>query len=88
MTDPITPQPWWAAAIGGVLFTIRWLIGFGARSSSQTIKSLIAENRRLSDRIEQLEERQRRAEQQIEELQVENDRLRKQMGPILPGFDY
>lgn len=79
MSDPIAPQPWWAAALGAGLFTIRWLIGFGSRSAADTIKSQAKEIARLSSRIDDLEERQRANEEQIAGLCAENVRLRQQV---------
>lgn len=51
MSDPITPQPWWVAVFGAGLFTVRWLIGFGGRAAEAEIK-------RLSDRVDKLEQQQ------------------------------
>ncbi|MBB2159745.1 hypothetical protein [Gluconacetobacter sacchari] len=79
MSDPMTPQPWWAAALGAGLFTIRWLIGFGGRSATATIRSQAKEIARLSSRIDDLEARQRDNEEQIADLRTENVQLRQKI---------
>ncbi|MFT8795157.1 MAG: hypothetical protein ABF839_06815 [Acetobacter orientalis] len=77
MQDPNVSQPsTWAAffgAAGGVLFTIRWLIGFGGKSAQATIKSQSAELTRLNKRMDEMQA-------QITLLQHENDTLRGVLG--------
>lgn len=79
MSDPITPQPWWAAILAAGLFTVRWLVGFGGRSAAATILSQAREIKRLSERVDDLEARQRTNEQMIDELRAQNALLRQQI---------
>lgn len=80
MPENLTPQPWWVAVIGGLLFTIRWLIGFGASSSKATIASQQEEIDRLNARVDRLEEREREYLELIEELRAQNVLLREALG--------
>lgn len=77
MQDPSVSQPsTWAAffgAAGGVLFTIRWLIGFGGKSAQATIKSQADELTRLNKRLDVMDTK-------ISEMQHENDALRRVLG--------
>ena len=77
MPENLTPQPWWVAVIGGLLFTIRWLIGFGASSSKATIASQQEEIDRLNARVDRLEEREKEYLALIEELRAQNAMLRE-----------
>ncbi|MFW7267552.1 hypothetical protein ACMAUO_06220 [Gluconacetobacter sp. Hr-1-5] len=79
MSDPLTPQPWWAAVLGAILFTVRWLIGFGGRAAEAEIK-------RLSARVDKLEQQQATDAQmiatlrgQIAALDTQNALLRQQI---------
>ncbi|MBB2164347.1 hypothetical protein HLH26_07285 [Gluconacetobacter sp. 1b LMG 1731] len=60
MSDPaITPQPWWtaaAAAFGGFLFTVRWLVGFGGRAAQDQIKNLSDQIRDLKSDLDERED--------------------------------
>ncbi|WP_025884718.1 hypothetical protein [Asaia prunellae] len=80
MPDNLTPQPWWAALVGGMLFTIRWLIGFGASSAKATIESQRQDLDRLNARVDKLEEREKEYLALIDELRTQNAMLRKAMG--------
>ncbi|NVN44984.1 hypothetical protein HW537_13910 [Asaia siamensis] len=80
MPENLTPQPWWVAVIGGLLFTIRWLIGFGASSAKATIASQQEEIDRLNARVDKLEEREKANVELIEELRVQNVLLRETLG--------
>ena len=77
MPDNLTPQPWWVAVLGGLLFTIRWLIGFGASSAKATIESQRQDLDRLNDRVDRLEEREKEYLALIEELRAQNAMLRE-----------
>lgn len=77
MPESLQPQPWWAAIVGGGLFTIRWLIGFGAKGASTTIKSQQEEIARLNARVNRLEQRETDSLTLIEELRAQNAMLRK-----------
>ncbi|GBR18557.1 hypothetical protein [Asaia spathodeae] len=77
MPENLTPQPWWVAVIGGLLFTIRWLIGFGASSSKATIASQQEEIDRLNARVDRLEERERENMALIAEFRGQNGLLRE-----------
>ena len=77
MPENLTPQPWWVAVIGGLLFTIRWLIGFGALSAKATIESQRQDIDRLNARVDRLEEREREYLELIEELRAQNVLLRE-----------
>ncbi|ETC99073.1 hypothetical protein [Asaia sp. SF2.1] len=77
MPENLTPQPWWVAVIGGLLFTIRWLIGFGASSSKATIASQQEEIDRLNARVDNLEAREKVNLELIEELREQNGLLRE-----------
>ncbi|NVN03873.1 MULTISPECIES: hypothetical protein [Asaia] len=77
MPENLTPQPWWVAVIGGLLFTIRWLIGFGASSSKATIASQQEEIDRLNTRVDKLEAREEVNLELIEELREQNGLLRE-----------
>jgi len=77
MPENLTPQPWWVAVIGGLLFTIRWLIGFGASSAKATIESQRQDIDRLNARVDKLEEREREYLELIEELRAQNVLLRE-----------
>lgn len=77
MPDNLTPQPWWVAVIGGLLFTIRWLIGFGASSAKATIESQRQDLDRLNARVDKLEEREKDYLALIEELRTQNELLRQ-----------
>jgi len=77
MPDNLTPQPWWVAVLGGLLFTIRWLIGFGASSAKATIESQRQDLDRLNDRVDRLEEREKEYLALIEELRAQNELLRE-----------
>ncbi|MBB2196542.1 hypothetical protein HLH44_03530 [Gluconacetobacter sp. 1c LMG 22058] len=79
MSDPVTPQPWWVAVLGAGLMTVRWLIGFGGRAAEAEIK-------RLSDRVDKLEQQQAADAQiitalrgQIAALDTQNALLRQQI---------
>lgn len=80
MPDNLTPQPWWVAVIGGLLFTIRWLIGFGASSAKATIESQRQDLDRLNARVDKLEEREEENLSLIEELRAQNAILREALG--------
>ncbi|MDL2172055.1 hypothetical protein [Asaia sp. HumB] len=80
MPDNLTPQPWWVAVIGGLLFTIRWLIGFGASSAKATIESQRQDLDRLNARVDKLEEREEENLSLIEELRAQNTILREALG--------
>ncbi|GBQ86787.1 hypothetical protein [Asaia krungthepensis] len=80
MPENITPQPWWVAVVGGVLFTVRWLIGFGASSAKATIESQRQDLDRLNARVDKLEEREEENLQLIEELRAQNAMLRAALG--------
>ncbi|WP_336947504.1 hypothetical protein [Asaia sp. HN010] len=77
MPDNLTPQPWWVAVLGGLLFTIRWLIGFGASSAKATIESQRQDLDRLNARVDKLEEREKEYIVLIEELRKQNAMLRE-----------
>ena len=77
MPENLTPQPWWVAVTGGLLFTIRWLIGFGASSSKATIASQQEEIDRLNARVDNLEAREKVNLELIEELREQNGLLRE-----------
>lgn len=77
MPESITPQPWWVAVIGGLLFTIRWLIGFGASSARATIESQREDLDRLNARVDRLEAREKEYIALIEELRMQNSALRE-----------
>lgn len=77
MPENLTPQPWWVAVLGGLLFTIRWLIGFGASSAKATIESQRQDIDRLNARVDKLEEREREYLELIEELRAQNVLLRE-----------
>ncbi|WP_438381828.1 hypothetical protein ABHV46_13135 [Asaia sp. BMEF1] len=84
MPENLTPQPWWAAVIGGLLFTIPWLIGFGASSSKATIASQQEEIDRLNARVDNLEAREKVNLELIEELRAQNVLLREALGKGTP----
>ena len=84
MPENLTPQPWWVAVIGGLLFTIRWLIGFGASSSKATIASQQEEIDRLNARVDNLEAREKVNLELIEELRVQNGLLLEALGRRTP----
>lgn len=63
--------------IGGLLFTIRWLIGFGASSSKAIIASQQEEIDRLNARVDNLEAREKVNLELIEELREQNVLLRE-----------
>ncbi|WP_025840996.1 hypothetical protein [Asaia platycodi] len=77
MPENLPPQPWWVAVIGGLLFTIRWLIGFGASSSKATIASQQEEIDQLNARVDNLEAREKVNLELIEELRAQNGPLRE-----------
>jgi len=77
MPENLTPQPWWVAVLGGLLFTVRWLIGFGASSAKATIESQKEDLNRLNARVDRLEEREKEYLALIEELRAQNGLLRK-----------
>ena len=77
MPENLTPQPWWVAVLGGLLFTIRWLIGFGASSAKATIESQRQDLVRLNARVDKLEEREKEYLALIEELRAQNELLRE-----------
>ena len=79
MPENLTPQPWWVAVLGGLLFTIRWLIGFGASSAKATIESQRQDLDRLNARVDRLEEREKGYLALIEELRAQNRLLRKSL---------
>lgn len=76
MPENLTPQPWWVAVLVGLLFTVRWLIGFGASSARATIESQRKDLDRLNARVDKLEEREREYLELIEELRAQNGLLR------------
>ncbi|GBQ14701.1 hypothetical protein [Swaminathania salitolerans] len=76
MPENLTPQPWWVAAVGALLFTVRWLIGFGASSAKATIESQKQDLARLNARVDKLEEREKEYLALIEELRAQNGLLR------------
>ncbi|CDG41297.1 hypothetical protein ASAP_3252 [Asaia bogorensis] len=80
MPENLTPQPWWVAVLGGLLFTIRWLIGFGASSAKATIESQRQDLDRLNARVDRLEEREKEYLALIEELRKQNAILREALG--------
>ncbi|MDL2171132.1 MULTISPECIES: hypothetical protein [Asaia] len=84
MPENLTPQPWWVAVIGGLLFTIRWLIGFGASSSKATIASQQEEIDRLNARVDNLEAREKVNLELIEELREQNGLLREALARGTP----
>lgn len=77
MPDSLQPQPWWVAVIGGTLFTIRWLIGFGASNAKATIESQKQDLARLNSRVDRLERREAEYLALIGELRVQNAMLRE-----------
>ncbi|MDL2169694.1 MULTISPECIES: hypothetical protein [Asaia] len=77
MPENLTPQPWWVAVLGGLLFTIRWLIGFGASSAKVTIASQQEEIARLNARVDKLEAREKVNLELINELRAQNVLLRE-----------
>lgn len=77
MPDNLTPQPWWAAVFGGLLFTVRWLVGVGASSAKETIKTQKQVLERLTKRVEKLEETEAEKDKIIEELRRQNTMLRE-----------
>ncbi|WP_336946875.1 hypothetical protein [Asaia sp. HN010] len=83
MPENLTPQPWWVAVIGGLLFTIRWLIGFGASSAKATIDSQREDLDRLNARVDRLEEAEKENLAIIQELRAENAELRKMLNRTL-----
>lgn len=88
MSDSLQPQPWWAAVIGGVLFTIRWLVNVGASGSQTTIKSQAQDIERLNGRVSRLEQRAEQDAALIEELRSINAVLRQALieaGVSLPA---
>lgn len=88
MPENLTPQPWWVAVIGGLLFTIRWLIGFGASSAKATIESQREDLDRLNTRVDRLEEREREYLKLIEELRKQNGLLQEALNhrdPLAAG---
>ncbi|MDR6182246.1 hypothetical protein [Asaia bogorensis] len=76
MNEAYQPQPWWAAVVGGILFTIRWLIGFGASNARSTIASQREDLARLNARVDKLEQREEENLHLIEELRQQNALLR------------
>lgn len=92
MPDSLQPQPWWAAILGGFLFTVRWLIGFGASNAKATIESQKQDIARLNDRVDRLEQREAGYLALIDELRAQNAVLRKALGqteivvPVQPSF--
>ena len=80
MPENLTPQPWWVAVIGGLLFTIRWLIGFGASSAKATIESQRLDLDRLNARVDNLEARAKVNLELIEELRAQNVLLQEALG--------
>ncbi|WP_336945662.1 hypothetical protein [Asaia sp. HN010] len=76
MPENMQPQPWWVAALGGVLFTIRWLVGFGASGARTTIEAQKESLLRLNARVEKLEQREDENLALIEELRTQNAMLR------------
>jgi len=76
MNEAYQPQPWWAAVVGGILFTIRWLIGFGASNARSTIASQREDLARLNARVDKLEQREEENLYLIEELRQQNSLLR------------
>ena len=70
------PQPWWAAVVGGILFTIRWLIGFGASNARTTIASQREDLVLLNARVDKLEQREEENLYRIAELRQQNSLLR------------
>lgn len=77
MADDFQPQPWWVAAFGGALFTVRWLIGFGAAGARHTINSQREALVRLDARVDKLEKREEQNLRLIEELRHQNGLLRE-----------
>lgn len=94
MSDPaITPQPWWtaaAAAFGGTLFTIRWLIGFGGRAAQDQIKNLSDQIRDLKSDLDEREDTIVALRDQVAALTVQVALLTQQLqvkpaaSPCLP----
>lgn len=76
MPENLQPQPWWVAVLGGLLFTIRWLIGLGASGSRATIDAQKAALERLNARVDMLEKREDQNLALIGELRTQNALLR------------
>ncbi|WP_222547523.1 hypothetical protein [Asaia lannensis] len=77
MSDEFQPQPWWVAVFGGALFTVRWLIGFGAAGARHTINTQKEALARLNARVDKLEQREEENLRLIEELRQQNTLLRE-----------
>ncbi|WP_438382022.1 hypothetical protein ABHV46_14220 [Asaia sp. BMEF1] len=76
MPENMQPQPWWVAALGGALFTVRWLVGFGASGARATIEAQKESLSRLNARVDKLEQREDENLALIEELRAQNAILR------------
>ncbi|GBR07270.1 hypothetical protein HW511_11980 [Asaia siamensis] len=76
MPENLQPQPWWVAVIGGVLFTVRWLIGLGASGARATIEAQKETLARLNARVDKLEQREDENLTVIQELRTQNAMLR------------
>ncbi|GAB6854153.1 hypothetical protein [Asaia astilbis] len=80
MPENLTPQPWWVAVFGGLMFTIRWLIGLGASSAKGTIETQKQALDQLNDRVAKLEKSEAEKQALIDELRKQNAMLREALG--------
>jgi predicted nuclease with TOPRIM domain len=77
MNDPT--QAWWGRALialGGLLFTVRWLIKFGEQNAYLTIQTQAQEIIRLRDSVEKLTSKIEALCDEMSSVREENARLR------------